>query len=74
MLQNYIGKNKKGTIKINKKYLYQDFPKMPEITEEVRKENLARKFTGGVRINNGMYRTDREYDEYMEKSLNRKLP
>ena len=74
MLQNDIEKNKKGTIKINKKYLYRDFPKFPEITEEVRKENLARKFTGGVRINNGMYRTDREYEEYMETSLNKKLP
>ena len=58
----------------NKEMLFTDFPKMREITEEAKKENTKRIFTGGVRINNGMYRTDAEDAEYRKKSLERKLP
>lgn len=62
----------KATIK--KKYIYQDFGDLAPITDEIRDENAPRIFTGGVRINNGMYRTDKETEEYIEKSLARKLP
>lgn len=54
--------------------LFSDFPKMREITEEVKRENKKRIFTGGVRINLGMYRTDKEMQEFIKKSLERKLP
>ncbi len=59
---------------IKKKYIYQDFGGLAPITDEVRNENASRIFTGGVRINKGMYRSDKETEEYIEKSLARKLP
>ena len=54
--------------------LFVDFPAFGKITEEVRQNNKKRTFTGGVRINNGMYRTTEEDKIYREKSLKRKLP
>lgn len=54
--------------------LFEEFPKLGEITRRVKKQNLSRIFTGGVRINNGMYRTTAEDKRYREKSLQRKLP
>lgn len=59
---------------IKKKYIYQDFGRLEPITDKTRQENAQRIFTGGVRINNGMYRTEKETEEYIEKSLARKLP
>lgn len=59
---------------IKKKYIYEDFGRLEPITDKTRQENAPRIFTGGVRINNGMYRTDKETEEYIEKSLARKLP
>lgn len=57
-----------------KQMLFADFPPVGEITREVKKQNMKRVFTGGVRINNGMYRTTAEDKRYREKSLKRKLP
>ena len=59
---------------INLKYLFCDFPNFSEIDERVRKNNLSKTFTGGVRINKGMYRTEKETMRYFKKSLARKLP
>lgn len=60
--------------KINSKFIKADFGNLPEITEEVRRQNSIRVFTGGVRINNSMYRTKSETDKYIIESLKRKLP
>jgi len=54
--------------------LFSDFPPLGEITARVREENSARIFTGGVRINSGMYRTAEEDRRYRADSLKRKLP
>lgn len=60
--------------RINFAALFSDFPEFSEITEDVRSQNAKRVFTGGVRINNGMYRTAQETETYIKKSLERKLP
>ena len=60
--------------KVSKLHLYTDFQDFPEITDEIRKSNADRIFTGSVRINCGMYRTDSEKNSYIENSLKRKLP
>lgn len=60
--------------RINRKYLYADFSDFSEITDETREKNASRVFTVGVRINNSMYRTNKESDEYIKKSLLRRLP
>lgn len=54
--------------------LFKEFPTLGEITKKVKRQNMSRVFTGGVRINNGMYRTTSEDKIYREKSLQRKLP
>lgn len=59
---------------IKKKVILTDFPDFGPITDEVKKDNLPKKFTGGVRINQGFYRTDKEYEEYREKILSTPLP
>lgn len=59
---------------INRDVVFADFPEFSEITDEVRAENMARVFTGGVRINMGMYRTDKETEEYIMSTLTKKLP
>lgn len=56
------------------KNIFKDFPPFLAITESVKKENASRIFTGGVRINNGHYRTQAEDAIYRLKSLQRKLP
>jgi hypothetical protein len=63
-----------GRIEEKYAYLFVDFPPLGEITDKTRSENHARTFTGGVRINSGMYRTSKEEEEYREKSLQRQLP
>ncbi len=57
-----------------KDLLFVDFPQTREITEEVKRKNMGRFIPGSVRTNSGMYRTDKETREYIEKSLKRKLP
>ena len=47
---------------------------MGEITTEVKEKNKKRIFTGGIRIGNGMYRTDEQVKKYKEISLQRVLP
>lgn len=59
---------------IDKDVLFVDFPSTGPITQEVKDANKHRTFTGGVRINNNMYRTEKEDKLYREKSLKRKLP
>lgn len=54
--------------------LFKDFPSIGEITSEIKAENVKRVFTGGVRIGNGIYRTDEQAKKYKESSLQRKLP
>lgn len=58
----------------NKQMLFVDFPAMREITPKAKQENVKRTFTGGVRIGNGMYRTDEQTRKYQKYSLQRKLP
>lgn len=60
--------------RINERYIFADFSDFSEITDEVRRSNADKIFTGGVRINNSMYRTQEETDEYISRSLMRKLP
>jgi hypothetical protein len=55
-------------------FLFRDFPDMPKSTDETRAANLRRTFTGGVRINSGMYRTYEEDARYRQESLKRELP
>lgn len=64
----------KRTCRINEKYVFADFSDFSSITEAVRASNASKIFTGGVRINNSMYRTEAETDEYINRSLKRKLP
>lgn len=59
---------------LNQEYLFVDFPEFQDITNKDREKNKERVFTGGVRINNGLYRTAKEDRIYREKSLKRKLP
>lgn len=54
--------------------LFKDFSPLSPITESVREKNSKRTFTGGVRINQSMYRTAKEDTNYREKSLKRRLP
>lgn len=55
-------------------FLYKDFPEFSPITDTVREENKKRFFSGGVRINQGRYRTAKECEKYRADSLKRKLP
>ncbi|GHS94016.1 hypothetical protein FACS1894139_15790 [Planctomycetales bacterium] len=57
-----------------KDVLYRDFPSFAVIDERVRTENRARLFVGGVRINQGRYRTQAEDEKYRRESLLRQLP
>ena len=59
---------------INVDYIMADYPEFSEITEDVVNKNIRRRFTGGVRIQKGMYRTKKQTDEYIKKSLERNLP
>lgn len=54
--------------------LFETFPELGEITKKAKKQNMNRVFTGGVRINKGMYRTTLEEKRYRERLLKRKLP
>ena len=64
-----------ATEKFNtERVLFADYPRSSPITEETRASNKRRIFTGGVRINNGLYRTSKEDAEYREASLKKKLP
>lgn len=58
----------------HKDMLFSEFPKIGKITSNVKEQNKKRIFTGGVRIGNGMYRTDDEAAKYKESALSRKLP
>lgn len=57
-----------------KNMLFVDFPPLGCITEKVKTKNQKRIFTGGIRINNGMFRTDEQVKKYRELSLKRRLP
>lgn len=58
----------------NKHILFADFPEMGKITPEAKQANRKRIFTGGVRIGNGMYRSDEEASIYQHNALKRRLP
>lgn len=61
-------------MKPNVNMLTVDFPDFGPITDAVRKMNMEKRFTGGVRINQGRYRTDAEDSARREKSLSTPLP
>lgn len=68
--------NNKETVELsetNRYYLRKEFSDMPEITEVTRQDNLTR-FIDDVRLNNGLYMTDKEKEEYISESLERELP
>lgn len=56
------------------KYISVDLPNIDEITDVTREENARRIFTGGVRIDKGLYRTKKEDEEYRKKILQTELP
>lgn len=58
----------------NRQMLFADFPKIGKITSAAKQANKKRIFTGGVRIGNGMYRTDEEASAYKNNALKRRLP
>lgn len=58
----------------NKEIIFKDYTDTPPITDAIKKENMNRTFTGGVRINNGLFRTKEEHEEYRAVSLARELP
>lgn len=58
----------------NFEYIFVDFKDFPEVTRKTRKQNAIRIFTGGVRVDKAMYRTDKENEQYIKRSLRRKLP
>lgn len=58
----------------NLDYIFVDFEDFPAVTRKTRRQNSQRIFTGGVRVNNSMYRTDAEEKLYIKRSLRKKLP
>jgi hypothetical protein len=56
------------------KDFYRDLPDLAPITEKTRAENTKRIFTGGVRINRGMYRTTKDEYARRDKILSKQLP
>lgn len=54
--------------------LFVDFPSIDKITQTTKEENKQRIFTDNIRISNGMYRTDKEIDEYRSRVLDTELP
>lgn len=58
---------------IDPQYIMADFPESTEITDKVIAKHKRHK-GGVVRIQNGMYRTKKESDEYIKESLERELP
>jgi hypothetical protein len=59
-----------------RKLIETDFPESGEITEETRERTVreARRFRGSVRVSEGRFPTDAEYEERRKKILNKKLP
>lgn len=53
----------------NLDYIFVDFKDFPAVTKKTRKQNSKRIFTGGVRVNNSLYRTDAEMRRYIRRSL-----
>lgn len=51
-----------------------EFPNFGPIDQAVRESNANRIFTGGVRINNGWYRTDEEERQRREAIRSTPLP
>lgn len=60
----------------NKKdYLFDDmFDKGVQITEAVKQNIRNKQARGNIRLANGMYRTDKEKEQYIKESLERELP
>ena len=59
---------------VDRSIITKDMPDLQPITDKTREENKQRKFTGGVRIGRGIYRTDEEERLFKENALARKLP
>jgi len=51
-----------------------EMPDLAPITEQTRAANLKRQFTGGVRINQGRYRTTEEEHARRDRILTTPLP
>lgn len=60
--------------KEKKAILFAAFPPMGEFDEKAKARNDNHIIRGSVRMNRGMYRTDKELEKYIEDSLKRKLP
>ena len=54
--------------------LYADFSRAGEFSRKTKNQNNQKIVSGSVRMNCGMYRTDKEKEKYIKDSLKRKLP
>ena len=61
-------------MKETKNYLYCDYLPLAPITVKTREKNKKNIFTGSIRLSKGMYRTKKEQEKYIDKSIKRKLP
>lgn len=57
-----------------KPFFERELPELSLITEKTRQANLCRRFTGGVRINQGRYRTSEEENARRDRILSTPLP
>jgi hypothetical protein len=53
-----------------------DMPEQPKITEEIRQQTIdhSARFRGGVRLANGIFWTDDEYERQRAEVMNTPLP
>jgi len=50
------------------------FDKPVEFDDDTRAQNDGKNFTGNMRLNKGLYRTDAEKAKYLKESEERELP
>lgn len=59
----------------NKDVLFDDiFDKNTPITDKTKKQYIGKIVPGNVRLSKGMYRTDKEKEQYIKESLDEPLP
>lgn len=60
---------------MKKDFLFDDmFDKKLPVTDQTKKQNAGKVFPGNVRLSKGMYRTDKEKEQYIKESLEEPLP